>query len=1111
MIGILRYWQHGSTRAGSAVLTSVVLALMCVFAATPGVRAALSVSYIADNAVTLQWRAPGDDSTVGTAAQYDIRYSTSSITDANWNTCTQVSNEPTPLVAGTQQSYTVQGLNSGTRYYFALKTADEIPNWSMLSNVVTATTTGVGGGDPDPDPADTIPPSPVSAMTLHSKTDTSITLRWMTTGDDGVYGQASVYDIRYSTSPLTAANWTAAIQVANPPTPGQPGTPQVFEVTGLAPATLYYLAVKIGDEVPNWSAMSTVVSATTDSEPPPPDTVPPATVADLDAVASSRTSVTLSWTTPGDDLWNGYASAYQIRYHTSPVTTANWNSATVVVEVPEPGTPQSTQQFTVEGLTTGVTYYFAIMTADEVPNWSGISNSPSATPANAPPTAPVPVSPLTGDTLNLGQDVTLIIYNSQDADGDILTYDFWIATDAAFNESVAQRTNVPSGTGTTEVTFAAAQFTAGVDYWWRAQAYDGLARSSMPAANRFRLRAPCEQPMTAPTAISPTDSAGVSTLAPTLTFSNSSPNPDCELERFYEVVILADAAGFDTVTVDTVAEESGFTRFVQIDFLQTGRYYRWKARCFNGVVASPWSATAVFHTPNNPPTVPALYQPRGDDTVTSRTPTLTAYESTDADGTPLRYQFQISKLGSFSTADSSSPVSPEGGMVSWQTQDNLDNGAMYSWRVRAFDGIDFSAFSEIGTFIVYTGGTNSAPESPVPVSPAHRAEVQTATPELVVDNGQDDDNDPLTYQFEVYRVSTSALVSRVSGLAQSPLQTSWVVADSLQDTVTYKWRARCHDGKEYSAWSSYREFTVLLPSDNINLPPSSPIHLVPNHRSIVLVAPLSLRVINATDPEGDPLVYDFWLYADSAMTQLVEAQLNVPEQISQTKVTLSVNPINGQRYWWRCRARDSANFATEPTRATWFIYSSMATGQEDFIPALAMPEDGADVPSERPELYARNIAAGSGSDFYYFEVARDTMFIDMVVTSPPVPEQDLDHEYTRWQVTEDLAAGTRYFWRARANNNPYSAVSSFTVTRKIRAYPNPVSFLQGGQVTFNLPDEPVDLLIQTISGETVLEKSNLSGDWTWDGRNANGHMVSVGTYLWFASSPGQYGKIVVKP
>lgn len=88
----------------------------------------------------LSWTSPGDDMNVGVATSYDIRYSTSTITDANWNAATQVSGEPVPLVAGTTQSMTVTGLLPSTVYYFAIKTSDEVPNISALSNIASVST-----------------------------------------------------------------------------------------------------------------------------------------------------------------------------------------------------------------------------------------------------------------------------------------------------------------------------------------------------------------------------------------------------------------------------------------------------------------------------------------------------------------------------------------------------------------------------------------------------------------------------------------------------------------------------------------------------------------------------------------------------------------------------------------------------------------------------------------------------------------------------------------------------------------------------------------------------------------------------------------------------------
>jgi len=86
--------------------------------------------------VTLSWTAPGDDGNVGTASAYEMRYHTDSLFLVNnFSQAVAVPNMPVPLVAGTRQSVTVNGLPSDTKIYFAIKTRDDAFNWSDLSNV----------------------------------------------------------------------------------------------------------------------------------------------------------------------------------------------------------------------------------------------------------------------------------------------------------------------------------------------------------------------------------------------------------------------------------------------------------------------------------------------------------------------------------------------------------------------------------------------------------------------------------------------------------------------------------------------------------------------------------------------------------------------------------------------------------------------------------------------------------------------------------------------------------------------------------------------------------------------------------------------------------------
>lgn len=97
------------------------------------------VTSVSDSSAFLAWTAPGDDTTTGTATEYDIRYHTSlpakADTAAWWESATQVVGEPTPQGSGSAESMEVTGLSPATPYYFAIKALDEHFNPSELSDI----------------------------------------------------------------------------------------------------------------------------------------------------------------------------------------------------------------------------------------------------------------------------------------------------------------------------------------------------------------------------------------------------------------------------------------------------------------------------------------------------------------------------------------------------------------------------------------------------------------------------------------------------------------------------------------------------------------------------------------------------------------------------------------------------------------------------------------------------------------------------------------------------------------------------------------------------------------------------------------------------------------
>jgi hypothetical protein len=100
-----------------------------------------SVTGTTSGSTTLTWTAPGDDGTQGTALRYDLRYSTESITDDNWQYAETADSLPDPQPAGSPETATVTGLNAGTNYYYAIKARDNSWQESTLSNTVQTTTT----------------------------------------------------------------------------------------------------------------------------------------------------------------------------------------------------------------------------------------------------------------------------------------------------------------------------------------------------------------------------------------------------------------------------------------------------------------------------------------------------------------------------------------------------------------------------------------------------------------------------------------------------------------------------------------------------------------------------------------------------------------------------------------------------------------------------------------------------------------------------------------------------------------------------------------------------------------------------------------------------------
>ncbi|MHC5037223.1 MAG: SBBP repeat-containing protein, partial [Planctomycetota bacterium] len=314
--------------------------------------------------IALTWTAPGDDGPAGSACSYVVKTSSTPITPSNFDGATTYTQTWVPVTGGTVENRILEGLAMGQVYYVVVAAFDDAGFASPISNCAAA---AAGGA------VDTTGPGPVTDLNGETGfSEGEIDLTWTAVGDDGDVGTAAAYVVKISTSPIDAGNFDSATTYAQTWVPLGAGLVENRTLVFLTGGQEYFVAIKVLDEVPHISPISNVESADASTVP---DVTPPAAVTDLTAQTSTVVgAVELSWTATGDDGMRGCSSAYILKYDTSPITPATFDSATAVSQNWSPANSGVSEQHTVRDLPLNQTFYFALKVEDEFSNLSGISN-----------------------------------------------------------------------------------------------------------------------------------------------------------------------------------------------------------------------------------------------------------------------------------------------------------------------------------------------------------------------------------------------------------------------------------------------------------------------------------------------------------------------------------------------------------------------------------------------------------------------------------------------------------------------------------------------------------------------------------------------------------------
>lgn len=187
-------------------------------------------------------------------------------------------------------------------------------------------------------------------------------------------------------SPVTAATFQGSLVSR---VPADTGGVYRRSVNSLLTVTLTYRNVGTNGWTATANQVGFVVVAAFDSNLTTPTSSPlasswltatsiasitPGTVSGIGANPNRETSILLRWIAPGDDGWHGRATAYDIRYSTSVLSSSTWATASVFAPTLSPAISGQPDSCWVTGLQTQTQYWFALKARDDQSNWASLSN-----------------------------------------------------------------------------------------------------------------------------------------------------------------------------------------------------------------------------------------------------------------------------------------------------------------------------------------------------------------------------------------------------------------------------------------------------------------------------------------------------------------------------------------------------------------------------------------------------------------------------------------------------------------------------------------------------------------------------------------------------------------
>jgi len=230
-------------RTGSRLTASALLAGDDV---PPTAIADLHGTAPTTHTVVLRWSAPRDPG-AGAVQRYEVRVANAPIGGPVVGTV--VAQSIVPAAPDAPESLFVAGLGESAHWWFVVRGRDATGNWAPWSN-------------PFEFDAPTLAPAAVADLRVAAGTDSSLTLAWSATGDDGEIGRPARYLVRLANAPMDSAAFAHATLGADVSATQDAGHTESVTLRGFTSGERFWIGIRAVDAAGNASAISNQIAPT---------------------------------------------------------------------------------------------------------------------------------------------------------------------------------------------------------------------------------------------------------------------------------------------------------------------------------------------------------------------------------------------------------------------------------------------------------------------------------------------------------------------------------------------------------------------------------------------------------------------------------------------------------------------------------------------------------------------------------------------------------------------------------------------------------------------------------------------------------------------------------